>query len=187
MRYPTAREVIAGRLSIPDGVRLLELEDHADERGVFRELYRDAWAADVTPVQWNMAWSKPNVLRGVHVHTDHVDHLTVAIGEMILGVHDFRPDSPTAGVSAMLRLLGDDPHLVEIPPGVGHGFYFPVASAHVYGVSRAFDGHDGLACRWDDPQLGFAWPTAAPLLSRRDQAAADYRTVAEGLRTLAAA
>lgn len=185
MRYPTAREVIAERLPIPDGVRVLALEDHADERGVFRELYRDAWAAGATPVQWNMAWSKPNVLRGVHVHTDHVDHLTLASGEMFLGLHDFRADSPSRGLSAMLRLLGDDPHLVEIPPGVAHGFFFPIASAHVYGVSRPFEGQDGFACRWDDPGLGFVWPTSTPILSQRDLDADDYRSVAEGLRTLA--
>jgi dTDP-4-dehydrorhamnose 3,5-epimerase len=187
MRYPTARDVTTGRLLVPDGLQLVELEDHGDGRGVFRELYRDAWAASATPVQWNMVWSKPNVLRGVHVHPDHVDHLTVAIGEMILGVHDFRPDSRTRGLSAMLRLVGDDPFLVEIPPGVAHGFYFPVASAHVYGVSRAFDGHDGFACRWDDPGLGFVWPAAAPLLSERDRDAGSYGAVVEGLRTLAVA
>ena len=73
MHYPTACEAIAEGLPIPEGVRLVGLQDHADERGVFRELYRDAWAAAATPVQWNMAWSKPNVLRGVHVHIDHFD------------------------------------------------------------------------------------------------------------------
>jgi dTDP-4-dehydrorhamnose 3,5-epimerase len=183
MRYPTAREVIAEGLPIPVGVQLIELQDHADERGVFRELYRDAWAASATPVQWNMAWSRPNVLRGVHVHTDHFDHLTVASGEMVLGLHDFRPGSSTRGLSAMLRLTGEEPCLVEIPPGVGHGFYFPVASAHVYGVSRAFDGAEGLACRWDDHELGLVWPTAAPLLSERDRTAGGYAAVVEGLRT----
>ena len=187
MHYPTACEAIAEGLPIPEGVRLVGLQDHADERGVFRELYRDAWAAAATPVQWNMAWSKPNVLRGVHVHIDHFDHLTVATGEMILGLHDFRADSSTGGLSAMLRLTGEEPCLVESPPGIGHGFYFPVASAHVYGVSRAFEGTDGLACRWDDPELGFAWPTTAPLLSERDRSAGGYGAVARGFRTLTAA
>lgn len=187
MRYPSAREALTERLPLPGGVRLIELRDHADERGVFRELFRDTWAAGERPVQWNMAWSKANVLRGVHVHHDHVDHLTMASGEMILGLHDFRAALATPRLTAMMRLTGDDPHLVEIPPGVGHGFYFPVASAHVYGVSRAFDGRDGSACLWNDVRMGFVWPCAAPVLSDRDASADTYATVLQQLRAPAAA
>ncbi|RAK66586.1 dTDP-4-dehydrorhamnose 3,5-epimerase family protein [Phenylobacterium kunshanense] len=187
MNYPTAREALSRSLPLPKDIRILELKDHGDERGVFREIFRTPWAAGPVPMQWNMAWSKPGVLRGVHVHPSHVDHLTVAIGEMILGLHDFRPDSPTAGLSAMLRLQGDDPHLVEIPTGVAHGFYFPVASMHVYGVSRLYAGPDDFACRWNDPELKFAWPTEAPILSDRDRAAGSYRALAERLVAQAAA
>jgi len=187
MLYPTAREVLAEALPLPVGLRILELEDHEDERGVFREIFRTPWAAGALPAQWNMAWSKPNVLRGVHVHPTHVDHLTMASGEMILGLHDFRPESPTAGLSAMLRLQGDDPYLVEIPTGVAHGFYFPVASVHVYGVSRLFTGHDHFACRWNDPDLNLPWPTESPVLSDRDCAAGSYRTLVQRLHAQAAA
>lgn len=182
MRYATAREALAGALPLPSGFRILQLSDHADERGVFRELFRDAWT-DTAPVQWNLVRSKPNVLRGVHAHPDHFDHLTMASGAMVLGLHDVRPDSPTFGLSAMIRLEADDPHLVEIPPGVGHGFYFPAAAAHIYGVSRAFAGHDPFACRWDDPELGLDWPCDAPILSDRDRAAGSYRELVARLRT----
>lgn len=187
MRYPTAREALVEGLPLPAGVRLLELVDHEDERGVFREIFRTPWAAGPSPVQWNMAWSKANVLRGVHVHPTHVDHLTMASGEMILGLHDFRPRSPTAGLSAMIRLRGDDPHLAEIPTGVAHGFYFPVDSVHVYGVSRLFSGHDDFSCRWNDPALNLDWPTEAPILSDRDQAAGSHQALVRKLATQAAA
>ena len=36
------------------------------------------------------------------------------------------------------------------------------------------DPSDEFGCRWDDPDLGFAWPIADPLLSLRDAAASDY-------------
>lgn len=187
MRYPTAREALAESLPLPKDVRILQLQDHEDARGVFREIFRMPWAAGATPAQWNMAWSKPNALRGVHVHPSHVDHLTVASGEMILGLHDFRPASPTAGLPAMLRLQGDDPYLVEIPTGVAHGFYFPVASLHVYGVSRMFAGPEKFACRWNDPDLGFDWPAETPILSDRDRTAGSYRDLVRMLEAQAAA
>lgn len=187
MPIPTARDALAGGLPIPQGVRITELTDHADERGVFRELFRNAWASSDLPVQWNVAWSKPNVLRGVHAHPHHLDYLTVISGEMILGLHDFRAGSPTVGLSASLRLQAEDPHLVELPPGVGHGFYFPVASAHVYGVSKPFVGQDAFTCRWDDPALKLAWPCDAPILSARDSASGSHQALAARFAALAPA
>jgi len=159
-------------------VRIVELVDHTDARGVFRELFRNAWAPSDPPVQWNMAWSKPNVLRGVHAHPAHVDYLTMASGEMLLGLHDFRPAAPTFGLSAMLRLQAEDPHLIELPPGVGHGFYFAVAAVHVYGVSKPFTGPDAFSCRWDEPDLKLPWPCDAPILSERDRTSGPYRDLA---------
>ena len=40
--------------------------------------------------QWNMVRSRPNVLRGVHAHRQHIDYLTMVSGIMILGLQDLR-------------------------------------------------------------------------------------------------
>jgi dTDP-4-dehydrorhamnose 3,5-epimerase len=53
---------------LPAGVELRLLEPHADERGVFTELFRDSWDIGVTPAQWNVVRSQQNVLRGIHAH-----------------------------------------------------------------------------------------------------------------------
>jgi len=164
------------------GLKVAELNDHADERGAFRELFRESWALSEPPAQWNMVRSQPNVLRGVHAHHLHVDYLTVASGVMILGLHDLRRHSPTCGLSAMLRLEGEDPHLVVVPAGVAHGFYFPVASLHIYGVSAEFDGGDHFGCRWDDPALNLRWPCAAPILSHRDRTAGSREALAAAVQ-----
>jgi dTDP-4-dehydrorhamnose 3,5-epimerase len=178
----TARVAAAGGLPIPQGLQVLELAEHVDERGVFREIFRDDWAASPRPVQWNMVRSRPNVLRGFHAHIRHADYLTMASGEMVLGLHDLRPGSASFGLSAMLRLEADDPHLVAIPAGVGHGFYFPREAVHVYGVSEAFDGSDEFGCGWNDPALHLPWPCAAPMLSERDRTAGSYAALAETIR-----
>jgi dTDP-4-dehydrorhamnose 3,5-epimerase len=182
-RLPTARDACEGRSALPQGVNVIQLSDHADERGVFRELFRNSWAVSDSPVQWNMVSSRGNVLRGVHAHPGHVDHLTMAAGEMILGLHDLRPDSPTFRLSLMLWLQAEDPHLIEIARGVAHGFYFPEPAVHIYGVSKAFAGADGFACRWDDPALNLDWPCEAPILSERDRAAGSYAALAGRFQT----
>jgi dTDP-4-dehydrorhamnose 3,5-epimerase len=155
---------------LPAGVRLHELEPHADERGVFTEVFRDSWQLEVAPVQWNVVRSDANVLRGVHVHHRHSDYLTLVAGRATIGLSDLREGSPTAGLGAAVELAAESPAALIIPPGVAHGFYFPEASVHMYAVSHDWDPSDELGCRWDDPELGIAWPCDEPLISPRDRA-----------------
>jgi dTDP-4-dehydrorhamnose 3,5-epimerase len=156
-------------LELPAGVRIQSLTPHADSRGVFMELFRSEWATEIAPIQWNAVRSEANVMRGVHVHTRHADYLTVVAGTMLLGLYDLRRDSPTSGMSAMITLGDDSPDAVTIPPGVCHGFYFPVPAVTIYAVSHYWDETDELGCRFDDPQLGLSWPMATPILSDRDR------------------
>jgi dTDP-4-dehydrorhamnose 3,5-epimerase len=157
------------QLPMPEGVQMLPLRPHRDDRGTFTELYRDEWFSGPRPVQWNMVRSAANVLRGVHVHTRHVDFLTMAQGEMILGLRDLRPSSRTFGLSVLLRHSAEDPHMAVIPVGVAHGFYFPEPACHIYSVTETFDGSDEFGCRWDDPGLELIWPCTDPILSERDR------------------
>ena len=165
-----------------DGVRIRRIEQHGDPRGVFAEVYRQAWYEDQQPVQWNVVSSEANVLRGFHCHVRHADLLTVVAGSMVLGLHDLRPGSATFGAASMIEL----PALsmtVEIDPGVAHGFYFPEPSVHVYAVSEYWDESDELGCRWDDPEIGMDWPCSDPSLSERDGAAGSFSAMLELVRS----
>ena len=75
----------------------------------------------------------------------------------------------------MVELIADAPLALSIPPGVAHGFYFDESSLHVYAVSHEWDPSDELGCRWDDPDLGIAWPCSAPLISGRDRSSTPQR------------
>lgn len=159
---------------LPNGVRVIALQTHVDPRGDFTELFREEWGLGPRPPQWNLARSAANVLRGVHTHSDHYDYLHVAAGEMVLGLRDSRVASETFGWVAMMRFRADDPHLVVLPPGVSHGFYFPEPSMHIYGVSAYFVRPEAAACRWNDPDLGLDWPCDAPNLSEKDATSGNY-------------
>jgi dTDP-4-dehydrorhamnose 3,5-epimerase len=168
--------------ALPNGVEIHAMRDHHDDRGTFREIYRQTWSAQAPPVQWNMVHSEANVLRGVHAHVRHVDYITMAMGEMILGLHDPRRGSSSYGRSVLLRLEASDPHLVVVPPAVCHGFYFAEPAMHIYGVSEGWDGTDEFGCRWDEDALGLGWPCDAPRLSARDRSAGSYAELCEVLR-----
>jgi len=154
---------------LPVGVALHQLTPHADDRGVFTELFRDSWQLDVEPSQWNAVRSEANVLRGVHAHVRHDDYLTLVVGRATVGLHDLRVGSTTEGLGVAVELDASAPAALVIPTGVAHGFYFHEPSVHVYAVSHEFDPADELGCRWDDPALAIDWPCREPLVSPRDR------------------
>lgn len=176
-RFSTARHALANSMDLPSGVCLHPLDRRTDSRGNLTEIFRNEWSLGDPPVQWNVVHSHANVLRGVHAHIIHTDYLTIASGELLLGLHDLRPDAATHGLTAMIRLQAADPHLAVIPVGVAHGFYIHEPTCLVYGVSSAFDGSDEFGCMWNAPGLKLAWPCTDPLLSERDQTAGDYDTL----------
>ena len=163
-------------MSMPsiDGVRFFELKPHHDSRGTVIEIYRQSWELGCPILQTNAVMSQADVLRGVHVHVRHSDHITVISGRMTLGLHDARPWSWTTGCSEQIDLDFAHPTAVVIPPGVGHGFYFSEPSLLIYGVSHYWNPEDEIACRWDAPELGLAWPASSPILSERDAQAPPY-------------
>lgn len=156
---------------LPDGVALHDLKLHGDARGELRELYRAEWVPSDPFLQWNIVRSNANVLRGVHVHPRHCDYLHVIDGEMVLALHDLRPDDPEERTSSIIRMTGLAPQVVYIPAGVCHGFWFPCPTLYVYGLSTGWSIHEELGCRYDVPELRLDWPSMeAPLLSERDSA-----------------
>lgn len=160
-------------------ITLTRFTPHADDRGVFAEIYRGSWPTGVAPIQWNLVSSRANVLRGFHVHVTHADYLMCVSGEMLLGLKDIRPESPTSGRAETHRLSEDTFAAVTIPPGVAHGFYFERPAKHLYSVSHYWNLHDELGCRWDDPAIGIDWGAKDPLLSPRDHSAGSYEAMVE--------
>lgn len=164
-----------------NGVTGLSLTPHQDSRGCLTEISRVSWDNRYQVLQWNVMNSLPRVLRGVHVHLKHWDYLVMVQGRMQLGLCDLRRDSSTFLRSAVIGLDASHPVGWCIPPGVAHGFYFPVDSVLVYGVSDYWSMDDELGCRWDDPGLGLDWQISQPLLSARDSAALALRELMPAL------
>ena len=167
--------------ALPNGVKLLPLETHRDERGSLTELFRTSWVTGIDVVQWNYVASAKEVLRGVHLHIKHEDYLILLSGHATIGVRDLRSESTTRGVTALIDLNGSEGRALTIPPGVAHGFYFHEPSIHIYGVSEFWDEQDELGCYWADPELGISWPNPAPIISARDAALPSLRELVESV------
>ncbi|HET6618606.1 MAG TPA: dTDP-4-dehydrorhamnose 3,5-epimerase family protein [Dongiaceae bacterium] len=182
-RVSSPREL---RDPLPAGVACRPLKTYPDERGDFTEFFRNEWQGSPLPVQWNISRSRPNVLRGVHVHARHWDYLCVVEGTMTIGLRDMRSDALAARQSATLQLNGDVLEVLAIPPGVAHGFYSISHSTYVIGASSYYDPTDHRRCRWDCPELDIRWPCAEPELSPADRDAPAYSELAAAFRAAAA-
>jgi dTDP-4-dehydrorhamnose 3,5-epimerase len=57
-----------------------------------------------------------------------------------------------------------------VPGGIAHGFQCLSDGAEVfYQMSEFYVAELARGVRWNDPQVGIAWPLADPILSERDR------------------
>lgn len=148
-----------------DGVRLIPLKRHDDERGYFFESFRQAWMPGPM-VQGNVSFSKAGVLRGMHYHMHQADFWVVLSGHLRAAVYDLRRRSSTFGRAQTFE-LNDRSDGLYIPAGVAHGFYAMTGSRMTYMVDQPYDASDEHGVLWSD--LGIVWGIDTPVLSKRDR------------------
>ena len=168
---------VSPHAEIPD-LLLFEPRMHPDARGAFAELYvAERYAAaglSASFVQDNVSFSHRHVLRGLHFQHPHGQGklITVLSGEVFDVAVDVRVGSPTFGRWAAYSLSAANLRQLWIPPGFAHGFVVTADSAVVlYKVSAGYVPSDECTVRWNDPDIGIAWPVESPTLSPRDAVA----------------
>ena len=149
-----------------EGVRLIPLSPHHDERGSFVEIYRHEWLHQPDQVvQANLSISREGVLRGLHFHRRQRDYWCVVSGTAFIGLYDLRVGSPTEGSKAELPIREVRSDLGYSFPRVAHGLFAETTTMLLYLVDAYFTGEDELGVAWDDPQVGIRWPRSDPIVS----------------------
>jgi dTDP-4-dehydrorhamnose 3,5-epimerase len=149
-----------------------------DERGFFMGTYRSTHfregGIDVPFVQFNVSWSRRNVLRGLHYQIDPhpMGKLVHAqAGEIYDVVVDIRTDSPTYGRWLAVNLSVDNRTMLYVPPGFAHGFCVLTEEARIaYYCTGEYAPDHERGVRFDDPSLNIPWPIEAPVVSAKDRA-----------------
>ena len=165
-----------------DGVLILQPKVFGDARGFFLESFnQNAFDAAVGHhvgfVQDNHSRSARGVLRGLHFQKGERAQgklVRVTSGAVFDVTVDIRRDSPTFGRWVGLELNGENHRQLWIPPGLAHGFLVLSETADfLYKTTEFYSPADEGAVRWDDPDVGIAWPDIgmAPTLSAKDAAA----------------
>lgn len=151
----------------------------ADHRGWFSECFsqRRFDEAGITThfVQDNHSLSRTvGTLRGLHFQTPPFaqDKLVRCLRGRILDVFvDIQHGSPTYGKWGSVELSSDRDEQVLIPKGYAHGFLTLEPDSEIfYKVSDYYAPQSEGGLRWNDPDIGIAWPTQVDpsLLSEKD-------------------
>ncbi|HET9555097.1 MAG TPA: dTDP-4-dehydrorhamnose 3,5-epimerase [Anaeromyxobacteraceae bacterium] len=167
------------RTSIPDVV-VVEPKVFGDARGFFFESFNrrrleEALGRSLEFVQDNHSLSARGVLRGIHYQLPHPQGKLVRVvrGEVFDVAVDLRRGSPTFGRWVGELLSAENKRQLWVPEGFGHGFLVTSDAAEfLYKTTDYYHPEHERCIRWDDPDLGIAWPTggAAPLVSQKDAA-----------------
>jgi dTDP-4-dehydrorhamnose 3,5-epimerase len=177
-------EFVATRL--PEVV-LIEPKVFGDERGFFMETWQEQKfaAAGIAErfVQDNHSRSAQWTLRGLHYQIRQAQGKLVRVtrGAAFDVAVDMRRSSATFGQWVGVELSEANRRLLWVPPGFAHGFLALTPDVDlIYKCTDFYAPQFERTVRWNDPQIGVAWPLpagVAPLLAARDAAAGGLDSV----------
>ena len=169
--------------ALPDVVAV-EPKVFGDSRGHFFESFnrRALEAALGRPlefVQDNDSLSARGVLRGLHYQLPNPQAKLVRVvrGEVFDVAVDLRRGAPSFGRWVGEVLSAENRRELFIPEGFAHGFLVLSETAEVlYKTTDYWHPEHERCIRWDDPELGIAWPLAGPpVVSAKDAAGSAFR------------
>ena len=139
-----------------EGVIVKKLNKNEDQRGWLTEIFRKD-EDKFLPVMSYVSLTKPGMKRGPHEHVRQTDRFVfVGSGEFTLYLWDRREKSKTKDEKMEIKVGGDNPVLVIVPPGVVHGYKCVSAEAGIcinlpdrlYKGEGKIKGVDEI--RWED-------------------------------------
>jgi dTDP-4-dehydrorhamnose 3,5-epimerase len=165
-----------------DGVFVIERPTFGDERGFFRETFRQndleaRLGYKFNVVQANHSRSIKGGLRGIHIAPWN-KLVTVTRGEVQQIVVDTRPDSPTFGKYLSWQIGDSNRISIFIPAGCGNAFLVLSDDADYNYLTTDYwaAGKEKMVI-YNDPDLGIDWQLDTPVVSEKDLANSPLRQV----------
>jgi dTDP-4-dehydrorhamnose 3,5-epimerase len=167
-----------------EGPVVFEPQRFGDARGFFAETFRAEWLPEERFVQDNHSRSRRGIVRGMHFQTSPGQGKLVrcARGAILDVIVDLRRNSPTYGEWEGFQLDDEAMRIIWVPIGFAHGFAVLSEEADVaYKVTSYYDPETEAGFRFDDPEVGIAWPEGELLVSDRDRTAPALADIAGDL------
>jgi len=167
-----------------NGAWVFESSTHHDERGYFREWFKDSFikqelGRDFPVAQSNLSKSKKGVVRGIHFSLapeGQAKWITCAHGSLWDVVVDIRPKSPTFKRWEAHKLSAGDGRSIFISEGLGHAFVaLEEDSVISYLLSSSYSPTHEHAINPQDTEINISWPDMPLTFSEKDSAAPSLR------------
>ena len=135
-------------LSVIDGVKVVPLATHMDDRGYLTEIGRSA--EDIEPHAIIHKFGQVylvgdlarGTIRGFHKHAVLWDWFFISNGSAKFVLKDDRGDSPTFGEMMNFVIGARNPALIAVPPGVYHGWMSLEDNTQLISVASEFYNRD---------------------------------------------
>ena len=167
------------------GLVIVDLENHDDSRGVFKEVYKKSlftnfFKKEISFLQENEVKSNFGSLRGLHFQKKPHDQsklIRVVSGEILDVVVDIRKNSNTYGQYFKIRLSEKSNRHLFIPSGFAHGYLTLTKNAIVnYKVDKEYKPEYEAGIAYDDKFLNIDWELDKSnfIISRKDRELTNY-------------
>lgn len=144
-----------------EGVRIVPLKLVRNERGHLMEVQRCDDPVHPGFGQVYITSTRPGVIKAWYRHKTQIDQIALVKGKLKLVLFDSRKSSSTCDQCREMTIDEEKPSLVQIPPGVWHGFQAigpDVAFlVHLNSVPFDFDAPDEERLPSDDPSIPYNW------------------------------
>ncbi len=165
-----------------DGVWVIDLDLHEDERGFFaRSWCRQEFeehGLNPSLVQCSMSFNRRRgTIRGMHYQApphEEAKLVRVTHGAICDVVLDLRPQSSTALQWLSVELTDKNRRGLYVAEGFAHGFQTLQDDTEVlYQMSEFYHPQSARGIRWNDPKLNISWPVPEKIVSVKDNSYED--------------
>ena len=165
------------------GAYVIELEQHADERGFFARTYCEqefeAHGLNTRVAQSNISFNKKKgTLRGMHYQAApfaEAKLVRCTAGAIYDVIIDLRPASPTFKQHFAVELSRENQRMLFVPEDFAHGFQTLEDNTEVfYQMGQRYSKEHARGVRWNDPAFGIKWPEGARIIIARDRDYPDF-------------
>ena len=154
------------------GLKIIKGINYYDNRGYFRETFKNSFFRNKNFIFWCMSKSKKNVIRGLHLQKEFRQDKFVSVvkGKIFDVVVDLRKKEKTYGKKYSIILSEKNSTSLFIPAGFAHGFCTMAKENLVfYGCTNYRSKNDEIGILWKDSELKIKWPIKNPIISQKDR------------------
>ena len=154
------------------GLKIIKGINYYDNRGYFRETFKNSFFQNKKFIFWCLSKSKKNVIRGLHLQKKFGQDKFVSVvkGKIFDVVVDLRKKAKTYGKKYSIILSEKNSTSLFIPAGFAHGFCTMAKENLVfYGCTNYRSKDDEIGILWNDSELKIKWPIKNPIISQKDR------------------